>query len=140
MSILSIEDYKLIEEEAREYADISRRIFTLLLDMGSDPAIAERFATKMESDFEDATSVSFITAYKNYVIPKNYAGVALVKWLNPDPKNTKDLTPDDFYAVLFIAQKAVPTFTGASNVMEEFIKVEAESRQYAYELKESLKL
>lgn len=88
---------------------------------------------------DDATSVSFVTAYKNYVIPKNFAGVALIKWVTPE-KHTEHLAPSDFCVPLFVAQKAVPVFDNASYAMEEFIRVEAEARQYAYELRESLRL
>lgn len=139
MSILSIDDYKLIEEEVREYSDIADRAYTLLLDLGSEEELGKKFVAQLEESVEDATSVSFITAYKNYVIPKNFAGVALIKWVTPEEYNDY-LAPSDFCVPLFIAQKAVPIFTDAAHIMEEFIRVEAEARHYAYELRESLKL
>lgn len=139
MSILSINDYKLIEEEAKEYSDIAKRAYTLLLDLGSEDALGRRFVKHLEEALDDATSVSFVTAYKNYVIPNNFAGVALIKWLTPDEYN-EYLAPSDFCVPLFIAQKAVPVFADAAFAMEEFIRLEAEARHYSYELRESLKL
>jgi hypothetical protein len=140
LSILSIDDYKLIDEEAFEYSDICKRAHTLLLDLGSEDALARRFIAQLEDALgDDTTSVSFITSYKNYIIPKNFAGVALIKWVTPE-EYTDYLAPSDFCIPLFVAQKALPVFADAAQVMEEFIRVEAEARQYAYELRESLKL
>jgi hypothetical protein len=139
MSILSIGDYKLIEEEALKYSDISQRAYTLLIDLGSDEELGKRFVAQLEDSLENADSVSFVTAYKSYIIPKNFAGVALVKWVTPE-EYTDHLAPSDFCVPLFVAQKALPVFSEASKVMEEFIRLGAEARHYSYELRENLNL
>lgn len=139
MSIFSIDNYKLIEEETSDLSEIFRRTYQLLIDLGSDEIMGSNFAAQLGDSLDGATSVSFLTIYKDYVIPKNYAGVALIKWLTPVEYNDY-LDPSDFCVPLFIAQKAVPAFANAAQAMEEFIRLEAEARHYSYELRESLNL
>lgn len=139
MSIFSIDNYKLIEEETTDLSEIFRRTYQLLIDLGSDEVMGRNFASKLEDSLDGATSVSFLTIYKDYVIPKNYAGIALIKWLTPVEYNDY-LDSSDFCVPLLIAQKAVPTFANAAQAMEEFIRLEAEARHYSYELRESLNL
>lgn len=142
MSIFSIENYKIIEEEVTQLSDFSeiyKRTYQLLIDLGSDEVIGSNFAAQLGDLLDGATSFSFLTFYKDYVIPKNFAGVALIKWITPIENNAY-LYPSDFCIPLLIAQKAVPNFSDAAQIMEEFIRLEAEARQYSYELKESLNL
>lgn len=138
MSILTIAEYKLIDEEVINPDEMFKRAKTLLIDLGSEELLAHRFAWEVENDFEGATSISFISAYKNYVAPQSLAGVAFLKWTLPD-EDMDYLAPSDFCIPLFMAQKALPMFSGASDAMEEFIRLEAEAKHYAYELEESMK-
>lgn len=139
MSIFSIDDFKLVEEEVTDFSEVFRRTYQLLIDLGSDEIMGSNFAAQLGDSLDGATSLSFLTIYKDYVIPKNYAGVALIKWITPVEYNNY-LAPSDFCVPLFVAQKAVPTFARADQIMEEFIRIEAEARHYSYELKESLNL
>lgn len=139
MSIFSIDNYKLIEEEATDLSEIAIRVYQLLIDLGSDEIMGSNFAAQLSDSLDGATSVSFLTIYKDYVIPKNYAGVALIKWITPDEYNDY-LAPSDFCVPLLLAQKALPVFENAAQTMEEFIRLEAEARHYSYELRESLNL
>lgn len=139
MSIFSIEGYKLIEEEVTDLTEIFVRAYQLLIDLGSDEIMGSNFVAQLGESLDDLPSVSFLTIYKDYVIPKNYVGIALIKWITPAEYNDY-LAPSDFCVPLFIAQKALPEFADAAQVMEDFIRLEAEARHYSYELRESLKL
>jgi hypothetical protein len=139
MSIFSIDNFKLIEEEVTDFSEIFKRTYQLLIDLGSDEIMGSNFAAQLDDSLDGATSVSFLTIYKDYVIPKNYAGIALIKWVTPVEYNDY-LAPSDFCVPMFIAQKASPEFARADQIMEEFIRLEAEARHYSYELKESLNL
>lgn len=137
MSIRSIGNYKLIEEETNDPYEIAAMAYTLMIDLGSDEALTKRFVEQLEEPLEDASAVSFVTAYKNYVVPHNLAGVALIKWLEPET-GTPSLAASDFCEPLFIAQKAIPVFVDAASVLEDFIRVEAEARLYAHNFKDML--
>lgn len=140
MSILSIGNYKLLEEEAKGYDDIADRGCTLLRDLGLEESLTETFLNNLEAIIgDDAVSVSFFTAYKDYVVPSNLAGMSLIKWVEPEA-DTEYLEISDFCVPLLIVQKSVSEFFGVIDSMEEFIELKSEARLYDYELRESFKL
>lgn len=140
MSILSIGDYKLLEEETKGYDDIADRGCTLLRDLGLEESLTETFLNNLEAIIgDDAVSVSFFTAYKDYVVPSNLAGMSLIKWVEPE-EDTEYLEISDFCVPLLIVQKSVSEFFGVIDSMEEFIELKSEARLYDYELRESFKL
>lgn len=140
MSIISSDGYKIIEEEVTDPEEICLRAFVLLLDLNVGETLAKTFVSHIEQTLHDeALEVSFITAYKDHVIPSNFAGLALIKWLTPE-EGVEHLASSDFCFPLFIGYNNAPQFEDVSILMENFIRVETEARQYAYELKDSLKL
>ena len=138
MSIVSINGFKIIEEEVCDYTDIDKRMQTLFRDLGM-PDLLSRFSENVEDIFGDATKVGFLSAYKEYIVPKNFCGLAVVKWITPE-RFEPYLDASDFCVPALIAQKGSDEYDGVSEALEESIRLGAEARLYAYELRESLKL
>lgn len=140
MSVVTIADYKVISEEATSPEEICRRAYMMLLDMDIGDVFTSRFVSQLEKALEGTEiTISFVSTYKDYIIPNNLAGLAIIRWITPS-EDDKHFTPTDFCFPLFIGRKDLPEFENSEAVIEEWIRIEAEAKQYAYELKESLKL
>lgn len=140
MTITVLGSYKIISDETKDYDDIALKLDVLLSDLGVDQSLISMFKIQIEDLLEDALSVSFITAYKDYINPNSYSGVSLVKWTTPKPDEIC-LAPSDFCVPIFVATKEGYSDTeGVADTIEMFVHFEAQSRQSVHEFREQFKL
>ena len=136
MSITLVGPYKLLEEDVFFTEDIDIRLATLLFDLSGDEMLTRRIATNMQSAFQDAERITFISAYKNQITPKSFVGLAMVKWTTPDEEE-RDLEVSDYCFPLFVAHKDI--FENAvTEILEKYIYMKAKSQQYTQEITRDL--
>ncbi len=126
-----IHHYKFVEQDMSVTSDIPQVVFTMMLDLSGEQPLSHALASNISAQYANATKITFVTAYKNFISPATFEALAVVKWFSP-PANKESLQPSDFCSPLFLASRHEDDSELVS-LLESFIIQKAESHQFSYQ-------